>query len=61
MTDTETALLDCKREIESAVTAAAQRLRERTGLVATVKIETIDTSTVEAQARLYVVSLLFSA
>lgn len=61
MTDTEQALADAKMEIEQAVTEAAARLRARTGLVVTVKIETIDVSTHGEQARRYAARLQFSA
>jgi len=60
MTETEQALLDAKHEIERAVTEAAAKLRDRTGLLATVHIETIDTSTYGSASRIYSARLQFS-
>jgi hypothetical protein len=59
-TETEQALADAKLEIESAVAKAAERLKDRTGLVVTVDIDTIDTSTYNQQSRVYCAKLQFS-
>lgn len=59
--ETERALAEAKQAIEAAVTAAADRLRTRTGLLATVEIETLNLDTYGGRARGYVARLKFSA
>jgi hypothetical protein len=60
MTETEQALAEAKRDIESAVNAAAIRLKRRTGLFVAVRIDTQDISTYSEQSRLYTASLNLS-
>lgn len=59
-TETEIAITEAKAEIEQAVQMAAGRLRDKTGLLATVTIETLNVDTWNSQGRLYVARLGFS-